>query len=422
MTMAKASGGEAKASPPKSSQSAPSMMRILVIFAGPLMPVVRGNQVRTLSMIAYLRRQGFAVDLACLLHKAQPPEVLDQHRGICDAFYPLDMRPGSLRDHFHFHCEKMAKRYVARVMYISPFHESAPRSVQARIRELCTATPYLCVILNYVHFTPVLEAVPREAIVRVVDTHDVICMRERTLDACRHRRGFSYERVRATERALLMSHDAAIGITQGDVEALRAMAPSLDHILASVTLPVQTLPQCAQEYDLLFVGSGTRGPNVDALQWFNESIWPRLRGHCPNLKVAVVGIVGASKYARRLDSRVYKLLGVVDSVMPAYAQARVVIAPLRAGGGMKVKVLEAMSVGKAVVGTTIAGEGIGLQPGVHAHIEDDAAGFAEKVALLLDNDGVREAMESAAREFVAARYNEEAVYRGLVGYLMGLGK
>jgi glycosyltransferase involved in cell wall biosynthesis len=99
-----------------------------------------------------------------------------------------------------------------------------------------------------------------------------------------------------------------------------------------------------------------------------------------------------------------RLLGFVPDLAPLYARAGVFVNPMRGGGGTRLKVLEAMAAGKAVVSTAIGAEGLALTPGRDVVVADTAAEFADAVRALLADHGRAERLGQAARALVEARY------------------
>jgi glycosyltransferase involved in cell wall biosynthesis len=157
---------------------------------------------------------------------------------------------------------------------------------------------------------------------------------------------------------------------------------------------------------LLFLGSLDWQPNRDALQYLLRDILPKIQAANPRAKLRVVGRQPATK----LREQVVGLSGVewvgeVPDIRPHFARAAAVLVPLRIGGGSRIKILESMSMGKAVVATRIGAEGLDVIPGVHCLIADSPADFSQSVVELLENPERAEALGRNGRELVLRQYD-----------------
>jgi glycosyltransferase involved in cell wall biosynthesis len=136
-------------------------------------------------------------------------------------------------------------------------------------------------------------------------------------------------------------------------------------------------------------------PNIDAVEYFCRQIFPQVRSRIPG---AVLEIVGRDPHPRvqRLTAESVVVTGTVPSVQERIEPAAVVVVPLRVGGGTRLKIFEAMAMGKAVVSTSVGAEGLELENGHDLVIADNPTAFADAVVLLLQNDALRRKYEEAA--------------------------
>ncbi len=144
-------------------------------------------------------------------------------------------------------------------------------------------------------------------------------------------------------------------------------------------------------------------PNIDAVVYFCREIFPQIRTQFP---AALFQIVGRNPHprVRELASDAVEVTGTVPEVGAYLRAATVVIVPLRAGGGTRLKIFEAMATGKAVVSTSIGAEGLDVENGRDLILADDAKTFADAVILLFSNAGLRRHYEEAATK-LAAQYD-----------------
>jgi hypothetical protein len=167
-------------------------------------------------------------------------------------------------------------------------------------------------------------------------------------------------------------------------------------------LPVPRRAPTSKPFDerdgMLFVGS-THPPNVDAVRYFIRHVFPRVREVDRNMELWIVGDVCSKLTALERQPGVH-LVGYAPDLEPWFERARVFVAPLRYGAGIKGKLLAAMSAGVPIVTTSMGAEGIGLEAGSSAFIEDSDEGFADAVISLNSNRELWSRIRDAAREIV----------------------
>ena len=156
--------------------------------------------------------------------------------------------------------------------------------------------------------------------------------------------------------------------------------------------------------DVVFVGFLPHTPNEEGLRWFLEKVWPQVRREEPEARLTVIG-AGASNHMLGLmhDAGV-EYRGFVEDLRAVYAQSRVYIAPIFTGGGIRTKILEAMTAGVPVVCSTFAPLGLGTREGEHLLASDTPAEFAEQVLRLLRDDVLCRRLRRRARSFVENHY------------------
>jgi polysaccharide biosynthesis protein PslH len=206
---------------------------------------------------------------------------------------------------------------------------------------------------------------------------------------------------RRYEATIMRQVDAVVVFTERDRAALTPLAPDtrIVRIPLGTPLPAEPLdPVGAATPTLLFVGSFAHGPNLDAALRLADHILPRVRASRPEVTLVLVGSDPPLDLHRRADSHV-ELAASVPDVTPYLARASLVVVPLRLGGGMRVKVLEAMAAGKAVVASRLAVEGLEVHDGRECWLAETDEEFASRILRLLDDDQERRRLGAEARSW-----------------------
>jgi glycosyltransferase involved in cell wall biosynthesis len=199
--------------------------------------------------------------------------------------------------------------------------------------------------------------------------------------------------------------------TERDAAALAALAPPLRERIRvnpfGIDLPRATGAAAQVAGELLFVGNMTHAPNVDAALWLGREVLPLLRARRPEAHLTIAGAYPPPE-VEALASEHVLVTGWMRDLDPVMERAQIVLAPVRIGGGMRRKVLEAMAFGKTVVTTPRGAEGLGLHGAPPLVVADGAEAIAEETARLLADAAARESLGEAARAFVAAHYGPGA--------------
>jgi glycosyltransferase involved in cell wall biosynthesis len=155
--------------------------------------------------------------------------------------------------------------------------------------------------------------------------------------------------------------------------------------------------------DVMFLGSMDWEANVDAVTYFCQEIWPRVLSNTPDAKFRIVGR-NPHPSVKKLASDSVEVTGTVRSVIDYLRNAAVVVVPLRIGGGTRLKIYEAMAMGKAIVSTAIGAEGLDVHDGQNIILSEESEDFARKIIGLLNNKAVRERLGQAAIQ-TASKYD-----------------
>jgi len=157
--------------------------------------------------------------------------------------------------------------------------------------------------------------------------------------------------------------------------------------------------------EILFIGTMGYLPNRDAMRYFCKEIFPIIRASRPGCRLTIVGSGGRKYLSDLAQPGVIEITGRVQSPLPFYARSSIAITPLRSGGGSRLKILEAMALGRPVVSTSLGCEGLDIQNGRELLVADKPGVFAELVLKLLADQHLWRRIAGAARSRVEQRYD-----------------
>jgi glycosyltransferase involved in cell wall biosynthesis len=205
--------------------------------------------------------------------------------------------------------------------------------------------------------------------------------------------------------------------TPRDAAAIRALAPAVAPRLRinpfGIALPPRAEPDRAVENTIVFVGGFNHSPNVDAAIWLGSEIMPLLRASRPGIHLSIVGSQPPPSVLQ-LAAADISVTGRVPAVEPYLERAALVVAPLRTGGGMRMKVLQSMAIGKAVVTTALGAEGLAMAGHqTPLAIAESAPEIAATISELLAAPDKRRMLENRARAFVDEHHSLAAYGRRL---------
>ena len=213
-----------------------------------------------------------------------------------------------------------------------------------------------------------------------------------------------WRKLRSREADACRRADLTIAVSADDRRRLERLAPGIR--AASIPTGVDTtyftpIPAAERPAHLVFSGSMDWHPNEDAVLYFLDAIFPSIRAQRPDATFTVVGR-NPSGRLRDAAARVggVTITGTVTDVRPAIAEGAVYVVPLRAGGGTRLKIFEALAMARPVVSTTVGAEGLGIGPGRHYTCADTPGAFADAVVSLLRDPARRAQLGAAGRHLV----------------------
>jgi glycosyltransferase involved in cell wall biosynthesis len=217
-------------------------------------------------------------------------------------------------------------------------------------------------------------------------------------------------RIARFERDICQQADSVIAVSNEDAEILRQYRSDrhvpvvTNGIFAEdYTTPAEQLD--LGEHVLVFTGKMDYRPNVDAMIWFTGNVLPAIQENLPDTKLYIVGQKPHARLEQLRHKNNVEITGWVRDVQPFLRGAGVYVAPLRMGSGTRLKLLEAMASGCAVVATKIAISGMRADAQKAINVVDDAEDMAQEITELLQNPKQRSELGEAARTYVKQHYD-----------------
>jgi glycosyltransferase involved in cell wall biosynthesis len=204
-----------------------------------------------------------------------------------------------------------------------------------------------------------------------------------------------------------------LAASHADAELLRSISPGSHVLVYPNSIPWVPAPPKREEEMIVFSGNLEYHPNVSAVRFFRDQIWPYLRERWPGLVWRLIGKnpQGVAKFVSG-DPRI-ELSGPVADAVSELARAKVAIVPLLAGSGTRVKIIEAWAAGVPVVSTTLGAEGLPARAGEHLLLADGAPGFRDAVSSLLGNPALRDRIGRAGRYLFECEFSWESAWKCL---------
>ncbi|MBC7806034.1 MAG: glycosyltransferase [Akkermansiaceae bacterium] len=227
--------------------------------------------------------------------------------------------------------------------------------------------------------------------------------------------GIEWRKLRDFEVAAMRRADATLAVSDEDRDAFLSLAPDLAGKVETVPIGVDTdyfaVAQRNPDADaILSIGTMSWLPNVDGITWFVSEILPLVREKKQDTRVSIVG-ANPLKEIIALDKRDpgITVSGTVPDVRPYAKECGVFIVPLRSGSGVRVKILNALSMGLPVVSTTVGAEGIAVTHGENILIADTPRAFADAVCRVLNDRGFADRLGAKGRALVEDKYTWDVV-------------
>lgn len=397
-------------------------MRILIISNAIPYPTDSGSKVRSYNLLKRLAEQ-HQVWLATLTDGPEEAEGVSHLRQICRGVETVTLRRRSPL----MHVPGLLRYALAGIPLELKFvhYEELVR----KIGRLAAATDFDIVQIEPSQMAVYIEHLPPDARFRsVLSFHNVAYNQFSHVFRFESRPA---SRIRALLHSLTMRHwepryaerfHRCITVSEEDRQLLLAANPRLqvDVIPNGVdTRMYQLLPRQCGTSSLAFFGAMSYSACSDAVVYFCREIFPLIRRTISDLQMWIVGRNPPPEVTRLGGDGVH-VTGRVHSVVPYYRQSSVCVVPLRIGGGTRLKILEAMALGRPVVSTSVGAEGLDVVDGEHILIADSPREFAQKTVRLLEDSALYDHVATKARQLVVAHYDWDTIAGQLMHAYAGM--
>ncbi|HZS10864.1 MAG TPA: glycosyltransferase [Nitrospirales bacterium] len=395
-------------------------MRLLFITNNVPYPPTDGWKIRVWAILRRLAAR-HAVTVVTFMRTTEDPSAADQLRA-------NGIKVEAVRRDPRYSAIKLMRGLVGRTAFSVLNYDDT--RMHAMVRRVLADGQFDVVQAESVQMSPYCVGA---SAFRVLDLHNIESLLMRRYAQCaanplkRAYAEITWRKLAAYESSIYGRFDHCLACSEEDRRIALRQAPEAKITVVPNGVDVRpVLPGRAPlpgPPRLVFVGRMDYHANVDGMLWFCREILPRIRSRRGDVRVQIVG-GHPSPEIRALEAKEgIEVTGFVSEVNPYVSDAAVMIVPLRVGGGTRLKVLEAMAMGKAIVSTTVGAEGIAVTPGADIVFADDPASFATAVLQLLDKPAHAERLGAAARRLAEARYDWDGIVDRLEAlYLAGAAR
>ena len=381
-------------------------MKVLQLCNKPPYPPVDGGTMAMNSITQGLLSRGCEVKVLSVKtdkHPVREDRMTDDYRQQVgfEAVY-VDLGVKFLPALFAMFCGE--SYHVKR--YVSP-------AFAAKLREVLEAEEFDVVHVESIFLTPYVPLIRKYSKAKVMlRAHNVEhLIWKRVAQSCRNPwKRWYLNHLSLTLRAYELEHmndyDGIVCITKNDAESFRQNGCRKPVAVIPFGVEPEDTPQVEAEPDSLFhIGAMDWLPNQESIRWMLEEVWPVVHREVPQAKLYLAGRKMPEQWMKAQIEGV-SVVGEVPDAMYFIGSKKINVVPLLSGSGIRVKIIEAMSVGKTVVTTTVGAQGIDYTDGVNLLIANTPQEFASQIKRCLDDDDFCRRVGQAAEQLIAEQYNE----------------
>lgn len=391
-------------------------MKVLQLCNKPPYPPVDGGTMAMDSITEGLLYQGCEVKVLTVETDKHPvrreriPDDYLQQTGLESVYIDLGVKPlpaaGAMLCGESYH----VKRYVS-------------EAFAAKLREILEKERFDIVHVESIFLTPYVPLIRKHSDAKVIlRAHNVEhLIWKRVAQSCQNPLKRWYLKhlsltLRAYELEHLNDYDSVVCITKNDAEVFRQAGCRKP--IASIPFGIDTgeVPSVDVEPNSLFhIGAMDWLPNQESIRWLLEEVWPVVHREVPQAKLYLAGRKMPAQWMHANIEGV-TVIGEVPDAMYFIGSKKINVVPLLSGSGIRVKIIEAMSIGKTVITTTVGAQGIDYTDGENILIADTPEQFAQQIKRCLDDDVFCSNIGKAAARLVAEQYNKQTLAKQLIDF------
>jgi len=388
-------------------------MRILWLKTELLHPIDKGGKIRTYQMLKQLKREHH-VSYIALDDGSADADARPRSAEYCDELICI---PHHTRPKFSagFYAELAGNLFSSLPYFMKKYESSGMRRA---VEEQLSRNTFDVLVCDFLQ--PSINVPERLPVASVLFQHNVEAMiwkRHYEVQSNPLKRAYlfgQWRKTRSYERSACNRFDTVVAVSREDrqlmkneygVEHIDDVPTGVDTSFFSATGKSPELPN-----NLVFTGSMDWLPNEDAMQYFTREILPLVRKQIPDLTLTVVGrnpypsLVELSQKDRGIT-----VTGRVDDVRPYIERSSAYIVPIRIGGGTRLKIYEAMAMGKPVISTTVGAEGLPIKNNTEILLADTPGSFAEAIVRVLQDKRLARELGANAKRLVCENFGWENV-------------
>ncbi len=384
-------------------------MRVLLLTQVLPYPPDSGPKVKTYYVLKYLARQ-HRVTLVSFVRDTDKPEYIRHLESLCEKVITVPITRSPVRD-----LAFLGKSLLTSQPWMMLRDERA--EMQAALAELAALTkdePFDVVHADQTNMGQ--YALPFTRSRRVLDLHNALwVLYKRLAETTAYTSPMKYILLRdwrllkRYEGELCRAFEAVTAVSEEDKAALMEAGARSDMTVIPIAIDtdeqafIQRQPSGPH---IVHIGTMYWPPNIDGITWFLDEIYPRVKAQVPDVRCTLIGArPPASISDRAKTDPSLTVTGYVADPLPYLRDSSMMVVPLRSGGGMRVKILNALSQGIPMVSTTVGCEGIAVTHGEDILVADDPAAFADATVRVLKDAALNQHVTTRGRQTAEQKYD-----------------
>lgn len=379
-------------------------------------PPNSGPKVKTWHVLKYLSQSGHKITLASFVRPEELPYLEDVEQ-VCASVYAIPMRRSRISDIGYL----LRSQVTGRPFLVERDDIIEMRSLVDRLVAFGDVDVIHADQLTMTQFALPFAKRPNGKPVLVFDAHNAVWtiterMKQNSPFYLQLPLMLETKRIKQYEGKIIRDFDATLAVTELDRQALMS---AIHKSGPMTTVPITVIPiaidthqirpvtRRAGSLNLLTMGTLYYPPNADGIRWFIGKVFPLIRSKVTGVTLTIIGKNPPKDFIKLAGDKNSGIVvtGFVPELDPYFAESGLAVIPVRAGGGMRVRILEAFARAIPVVTTTMGLEGINAQPGKDVLVADSPGDFADAVVRLLNSQALQDQLSTNGRRLVETKYD-----------------